>query len=128
AGPVGAASATAEFLDRWRLPEDPTSRQWEERFGEAAYVPLGESALAEALKQAGATAQTLTRLVVAGPHGRAVRRVATGAGAEKGAGADDLGSGGGNTGAAHAGPLLAPALRPSRPPQPIAGRSRPARR
>ena len=120
AEPVGAASVTAEFLDRWRLPGDPTSRQWEERFGEAAYVPLGESALAEALKQAGATAQTVTRLIVAGPHGRAVRRVATGSGVKKDAMADDLGTVVGNTGAAHAGLLLADALDRARPDEVIA--------
>jgi len=120
AEPVGVASATAEFLDRWRLPDDPTSRQWEERFGEAAYVPLGESALAEALKQAGATAQTLTRLVVAGPHGRAVRRVATGAGAKKEVIVDDLAAVVGNTGAAHAGLLFADALDRARPDELIA--------
>src|SRR5512145_1198412 len=48
AEPLGAASATAEFLDRWRLPGEPASRQWEERFGEHAYLPLGEAALVEA--------------------------------------------------------------------------------
>ncbi len=50
------ASATAEFLDRWRLPGESASRVWEERFGEHAYVPLGEAALTEALKSAGVTA------------------------------------------------------------------------
>src|SRR5919108_5571311 len=88
--PIGGASATAEFLDRWRLPGDPASRQWEERFGEHAYVPLGEAALVEALKQAGVTAPALTRLIVAGPHGRAVRRVAAAAGVKKDAIADDF--------------------------------------
>jgi 3-hydroxy-3-methylglutaryl CoA synthase/uncharacterized OB-fold protein len=115
AEPVGAASATAEFLDRWRLPGDPTSRQWEERFGEAAYVPLGESALADALKQAGATAQTVTRLIVAGPHGRAVRRVATSSGVKKEAIADDLAAVVGNSGAAHAGLLFSDALDRAQP-------------
>ena len=38
------------------MPGDPASRQWEERFGEHAYVPLAEAAIAEALKQAGVTA------------------------------------------------------------------------
>jgi 3-hydroxy-3-methylglutaryl CoA synthase/uncharacterized OB-fold protein len=110
AEPLGMASATAEFLDRWRLPGEPASRAWEERFGEAAYVPLGEAALTEALKQAGVTAQMLTRLVVAGPHGRAVRRVATGAGVKKEAIADDLTAVVGNCGGAHAGLMLADAL------------------
>jgi len=120
AEPLGSASATAEFLDRWRLPGDAASRQWEERFGEAAYVPLGESALGEALKQAGVTAQALTRLIVAGPHGRAVKRVAAGAGVKKDAIADDLTAVVGNTGAAHAGLLLADALDRARPDELIA--------
>src|SRR2546429_3772338 len=29
AEPVASASATAEFLERWRLPGEPASRQWE---------------------------------------------------------------------------------------------------
>jgi 3-hydroxy-3-methylglutaryl CoA synthase/uncharacterized OB-fold protein len=110
AEPIGGASATAEFLDRWRLPGDPSSRQWEERFGEHAYVPLGEAALAEALKQAGVTAPALSRLIVAGPHGRAVKRVAAAAGAPKEAIADDLSGSVGNAGAAHAGLMFADVL------------------
>jgi 3-hydroxy-3-methylglutaryl CoA synthase/uncharacterized OB-fold protein len=110
AEPVAAASATAEFLDRWRLPGERASRQWEERFGEHAYVPLGEAALTEALKQAGVTAPALTRLVVAGPHGRAVKRVAAAAGVRKEAIADDLAATVGNAGAAHAGLMFADAL------------------
>jgi len=110
AEPLGAASTTAEFLERWRLPGEAASRQWEERFGEAAYVPLGEAALAEALAQAGVAAAAVTRLVVAGPHGRAARRVAAAAGVKKDAVADDLTGLVGNCGAAHAGLLLADAL------------------
>jgi 3-hydroxy-3-methylglutaryl CoA synthase len=34
AEPIAFASASAEFLDRWRVPGDRASRQWEERFGE----------------------------------------------------------------------------------------------
>ena len=110
AEPIGGGSATAEFLDRWRLPGDAASRQWEERFGEHAYVPLGEMALAEALKSAGVTAPALTRLIVAGPHGRAVKRVAAVAGVKKEAIADDLLAAVGNAGAAHAGLMFAAVL------------------
>jgi uncharacterized OB-fold protein/3-oxoacyl-[acyl-carrier-protein] synthase III len=108
--PIAVASATAEFLDRWRLPGEPASRQWEERFGEHAYVPLGESALTEALKTAGVTVPGLSRLIVAGPHGRAVKRVAGAAGAKKETIADDLFAMVGNTGTAHAGLMFAAAL------------------
>jgi hydroxymethylglutaryl-CoA synthase len=38
---IGGASATEEFLDRWRTPGDVRSKQWEERFGETKYVALG---------------------------------------------------------------------------------------
>src|SRR5215471_2012920 len=42
AEPIATASASAEFLERWRVPGDAASRQWEERFGEHAYAPLAE--------------------------------------------------------------------------------------
>ncbi len=42
---VTHASATEEFLDRWRLPGAPSSRVWEERFGEHAYGPLADAEL-----------------------------------------------------------------------------------
>jgi len=110
AEPLAAASATAEFLDRWRLPGESASHQWEERFGEHAYVPLGQAVLADALKQAGIAASGLAHLVVAGPHGRAVKRVAAAAGAKKDAIGDDFAGSIGNTGTAHAGIMFADAL------------------
>ena len=46
---LGTGAATDEFLDRWRTPGDDRSRQWEEKFGETRYVPLGQAAFAGAL-------------------------------------------------------------------------------
>jgi len=115
AEPLAAASATAEFLDRWRLPGEAASRQWEERFGEHAYVPLGEAALTDALKHAGVTAPAIARLIVAGPHGRAVKRLAAAAGVKKDAIADDLSATVGNAGTAHAGLMFADALDRAQP-------------
>jgi 3-hydroxy-3-methylglutaryl CoA synthase/uncharacterized OB-fold protein len=115
AEPLAAASVSEEFLDRWRLPGEPASRLWEERFGEAAYAPLGEAALAEALHLAGVTPAKLARLVVAGPHGRAVRRVAASVGVRREVLGDDLLGVVGNTGTAHAGLLLADALDRAQP-------------
>jgi hydroxymethylglutaryl-CoA synthase len=120
AEPVARASATAEFLERWRLPGDTASRQWEERFGEHAYVPLGEAAVADALKQAGVSAAAVSRWIVTGPHARASRRVAAAVGAAKGAVADDLAASVGNTGTAHAGLMLADALDRAKPDELIA--------
>src|SRR5262249_62196947 len=85
---VARASATAEFLERWRLPGDAVSRQWEERFGEHAYVPLGEAAAADALKQAGVSAAAVKSWIVTGPHARASRRGASVVGAADGTAPD----------------------------------------
>jgi 3-hydroxy-3-methylglutaryl CoA synthase/uncharacterized OB-fold protein len=110
AEPVAHASTTAEFLERWRVPGEPASHQWEERFGEHAYVPLGEAAVTEALKHAGVTAPAIHRWIIAGPHARATKRLAASVGATKGTVADDLAAVVGNTGTAHAALLLAQAL------------------
>jgi 3-hydroxy-3-methylglutaryl CoA synthase/uncharacterized OB-fold protein len=117
---MARASATAEFLERWRLPGDAVSRQWEERFGEHAYVPLGEAAVSDALKQAGVSAAAIKSWIVTGPHGRASRRVAAAVGAAKGAIADDLAASIGNTGTAHAGLMLADTLDRAKPDELIA--------
>ena len=110
AEPIAFASASAEFLERWRVPGESASHQWEERFGEHVYVPLAQSAMTEALKQAGVTVAGLERVIVAGPHGRASKSAARAIGAKPEAVADDLTSAVGNTGTAHAGLLLADAL------------------
>ncbi len=120
AEPVARAAATAEFLERWRLPGDAVSRQWEERFGEHAYVPLGEAAITDALKQAGLSAASVKSWIVTGPHSRASRRVASAVGAAKGTVADDLAASIGNTGTAHAGLMLADALDRAKPDELIA--------
>jgi 3-hydroxy-3-methylglutaryl CoA synthase/uncharacterized OB-fold protein len=115
---LAEATATEEFLDRWRLPGAPASRVWEERFGEHAYVPLAEAAFADGLKQAGITPAEVDVLVVAGTHGRAVRVFAAGAGVARVA--DDLATTVGNTGTAQPGVLLANVLDQSQPGQTIA--------
>ncbi len=115
---VAHASATEEFLDRWRLPGAPASRVWEERFGEHAYLPLAEAAFSDALKQAGITAADVDVLAVAGMHGRAVKAFAAGAGVRRVA--EDLSSVVGNTGTAHPGLLLASVLDGASPGQTVA--------
>jgi len=107
---VAAAGATTELLDRWRVPGEPTARQWEERFGEAILGGPAQAALTDALKQAGIQPGELTAAAVSGTSPRAAKKVAA---ALAGAGAtlvDDLSTTVGYTGAAHAGLLLASAL------------------
>jgi 3-hydroxy-3-methylglutaryl CoA synthase/uncharacterized OB-fold protein len=111
--PVARASATAEFLERWRLPGERAGHQWEERFGEHAYLPLGEAAVKEALRQAGVGPDAIAAWAVAGPHTRAVKRLGAAVGGKRVV--DDLGATVGNTGTAHAGLLLAAALDAARP-------------
>ena len=58
-----------------RCPASRPRAQWEERFGEHAYVPLGEAALdRRAQERRASTAPTSTTSIVAGPHGRARQR------------------------------------------------------
>jgi hydroxymethylglutaryl-CoA synthase len=68
---IGSGSASEEFLDRWRSPGSSRSKVWEERFGETRYVPLGQAAWDDALKDAGLVADQIDAVAVAGPHGRA---------------------------------------------------------
>lgn len=70
---IGGASVSEEFLDRWRSPGGQRSQVWEERFGEASYVPLAVRALTRALDAAGLAADQLDHVIVAGLHARAVR-------------------------------------------------------
>jgi hydroxymethylglutaryl-CoA synthase len=94
---LSQASATAEFLDRWRVPGDVASSTWEERFGLGVYLPLIEDAAGRALTAAGV--EQPDHVVVASPHSRAARTAAKAFG--EGA-ADRLEPQTGNLGAAHA--------------------------
>jgi hypothetical protein len=117
---LGGASATEEFLDRWRTPGDTRSKQWEERFGETKYVALGEQAWREALKQAGLEAGDVAKAIVTGAHARAASSLARRLGVSKDALVDDLSASVGHTGAAHGALLLARALETAEPGQVIA--------
>jgi hydroxymethylglutaryl-CoA synthase len=114
---IGRASASDEFLDRWRVPGEQSSHQWEERFGEQAYVPLAHAAFADALKAAGITAEQVDHLVVCGLHARAVRAVKSSLGVAAEALAPDHSVAIGNLGAAQLGVGLADVLERATPGQ-----------
>jgi len=125
AGPViaeflGSGVATAELLERWRLPGSDRSRTWEERFGEVAYGPLMTEAWDRALAATGLAAEAIDRLVVAGTHARAVARNIGRLGVAEDQRVDDLSSTVGNTGTAHPLLLLTAALEGATPGQTIA--------
>ncbi|MEL6893643.1 MAG: OB-fold domain-containing protein, partial [Actinomycetota bacterium] len=108
--PVGSASSTAEFVDRWRVPGEAYSRQWEDRFGEHAYLPVATEAITEALKSADVAIADIDRVVVAGLHARAVGAVRRSIGVDAERLVDDFAMVVGNTATAHWGLMLAHAL------------------
>jgi hydroxymethylglutaryl-CoA synthase len=110
---LGGASETEEFVDRWRTPGSPTTRRWEERFGETVYVPMAERAWNAALKACGLNPEEVDVAVVTGNHARAARAAASRLGAK--AVADNLATSVGNTGAAHFGVVLAEVLDRAQP-------------
>jgi hydroxymethylglutaryl-CoA synthase len=103
---VGTASATTEFLDRWRVPGQSHSRQWEDRFGQASYVPLAQQVVDEVLKTSAITREQVTTVVIAGLHERACSAVARSLGAVASAVSPVVG----NPGTAQPGLLLVEAL------------------
>jgi 3-hydroxy-3-methylglutaryl CoA synthase len=112
---VSQASVTEEFLDRWRVPGEPTSRVWEERFGETKYVPLALEALKSALGSAGWDAGDVDHLVVTGLHERACAAVAKKSGVAADKVVDRLSSTIGNSGSAQPFVLLVGVLESAAP-------------
>jgi 3-hydroxy-3-methylglutaryl CoA synthase/uncharacterized OB-fold protein len=110
---IGGADATAEFVDRWRVPGESASKQWEERFGEFAYLPLVEQSVNDAVKGARLSLTEVDHVVVTGLHTRAVgaaRKALVAGGARPEAIVDDFAATVGNAGVAHAGLMLCDVL------------------
>ncbi len=112
---LGGASATKEFVERWRTPGDLRSRTWEDRFGEAMYVPLAERAWNAALKAADLSEVDV--LCVAGMHARSVARVTKQLGVGR---TIDLSASVGDAGTAQPMLMLAAALEQATPDETIA--------
>lgn len=117
---LGHASATDEFLDRWRVPGETASRQWEDRFGEEAYVPLATAAFTSALDHADLAPGDVDHLVVTGLHARAVGSLRRTLGVPADRVAPDYLMEVGNLGAAQAGLGLADALERATPGEVVA--------
>jgi 3-hydroxy-3-methylglutaryl CoA synthase len=117
---LAGSEITAEFVDRWRVPGDTYSKQWEERFGEHAYVPLAEQSVSDALKSANLTITEIDHVIVTGLHARAVGATRKALGARPDAIAADLTDVVGNTATAHSALLLADVLDRAEPGQTIA--------
>jgi 3-hydroxy-3-methylglutaryl CoA synthase/uncharacterized OB-fold protein len=107
---LGHASVTDEFLDRWRVPGETSSRQWEDRFGEEAYLPLARSVFDRALQDAGISVDDVDHLIVTGLHARAVAGLKKSLGVSADRVVPDHAGLIGNLGAAQAGLELADVL------------------
>lgn len=103
---VSHAAVTAEFLDRWRVPGQTHSRLWEDRFGQASYLPPAQQAIDQALKSANVAREDIAAVVVAGLHERARGAIAKSFGATASPVSEQIG----NPGSAQPGLLLAEAL------------------
>ncbi|QFU89565.1 OB-fold domain-containing protein [Amycolatopsis sp. YIM 10] len=101
---------TDELFDRWRVPGEPASHVWEERFAEGPYTDHGLDVLHRALREAGVEIDSVDHLIVAGLHQRAARAAAARSGARREAVTDTLATRAGNPGTAQAGLLLADVL------------------
>ncbi len=112
---LGGAVATGEFVDRWREPGAPSSKLWEERFGEVVYGDLANQAWVDALEDTSLNDDEITAIAVTGLHTRAVSRTGAKLGAESSQRVDDLTATIGNTGAAHPGLLLGTMLDAAAP-------------
>jgi 3-hydroxy-3-methylglutaryl CoA synthase len=116
---VAWESLSQEFVDRWRVPGEPVSKLWEERFGETVYTALGLEAFKLLLESANLAVEDVDLLVVTGLAERAVASVAASCGVANERVLDRRTSTIGNPGAAQPALLLAAALESARPGQTI---------
>jgi len=113
---VATASLTREFLDGWRGADEAFPHSWEERFAlTQAYAPLLGQVVQAALAKAKVTPADLATVVLDCPNPRAVADVAKRAKLDPAKVADPLALTVGQTGAAHAGLMLANVLAAAKP-------------
>jgi len=117
---VAHASATDEFLDRWRVPGQAYSRTWEERFVEHLYRPIAEESFAAALKLAALVPAEIDHLIVCGLSSRAATQFTRDSGVSQAAVRPTHRDVIGNPGAAQPALLLSDVLDRVEPDQTIA--------
>jgi hydroxymethylglutaryl-CoA synthase len=115
---LGGASATEEFLDRWRSPGEIRSKVWDDKFSELTYVGLGRQAFKEGLAASGLSVADVDVVAVAAPTARIGKAMAGKIGVERVA--PDLTDTVGATGAAQPALLLAGMLEAAEPGQVLA--------
>lgn len=115
---LGGASATEEFIDRWRQPGDVRSKVWDDKFSELTYGSLTRQAFTQALAGAGMAPEDVTAVAVAAPTARIGKSIGGKLGVQRVT--PDLTDTVGATGAAQPGLLLASMLESAEPGQVLA--------
>jgi len=115
---TATASATEEFVDRWRTPGERRTKVWDERFAELTYGRLGQQAWAAALTSAGSSPTDIDVVAVCAPTARIGSSLAVRLGAMRVL--DDMATTVGNCGAAQPALLLAALLEQAEPGQTVA--------
>ncbi len=118
---TATASCSVEFVDRWRVPGEVRTKQWEERFGETQYVAAGVDAVGAALTKAGISAHEVHVVACASANQRATAQVLKKCGIA--ARLVDLSDGIGNAGAAQFAVALSAAIESSEPGETVLGLS-----
>src|SRR5215469_674257 len=111
-----SASVTREFLDTWRAPGERFAHTWEERFAlTQAYTPMILGVIRRLLAKAKVAASDLSRIVIDAPNARAIDEAVRAFKLDPARIAEPFAATIGQTGAAHAGMMLAGALPGAKP-------------
>jgi len=111
-----SASLTRELLDTWRAQGERFSHSWEERFTlTQAHSPLLGTVIKNVLAKAKCAPADLAKVILDAPNARAADEIARALKIDPAKFADSLALTVGQTGAAHAGLMLAAALSAAKP-------------
>ncbi|MGO9058558.1 MAG: zinc ribbon domain-containing protein [Candidatus Binataceae bacterium] len=111
-----SASVTREFLDTWRAPGERFAHSWEERFAlTQAHAPMLTGVIRNLLAKTKIAAADLAKIVIDAPNPRAVDEAARALKLDPARIAEPFAATIGQTGAAHAGLMLASVLPAAKP-------------
>jgi hydroxymethylglutaryl-CoA synthase len=111
-----STSLTREFLDTWRAPGERFGHSWEERFAlTQVYGPMLVNLIRTLLAKGGAAVADLAKVVIDAPNPRAIDEAVRALKLDPARMADPLAATIGQTGAAHAGVMLASVLPACKP-------------
>ncbi len=113
---VASASLTREFLDTWRVPGERFAHTWEERFAlTQVYSPLLGKVIQNVLAKAKVAPAELAKVILDAANPRAADEIARALKLDPAKFADPFAATIGQTGAAHAGLMLAGVLPAAKP-------------